>query len=234
MAARPVEVSVISNGMSHPSDAPLHIVHPEVRTYIDGLFPPACPLLAALDEQAQAKDFPLIGHASGRVLELMSRAIGAKRVFEFGSGFGYSAYFFAHAVGPEGEVIGSECDAHELKAHARIYGEHPLGDRIRIAHGDAMEIFAKEDGLFDCILIDIHKSGYADAINAAIPRVRPGGFIFADNVLWGGKVARDAAEDDASTKALQDVGRQLFTDPRIRTDILPVGDGLSVSLRLTQ
>jgi predicted O-methyltransferase YrrM len=218
--------------MSHPTDAPLHILHPEVRSYIDGLLPPADPLLAALDAQAQDRDFPLIGRASGRVLELMSRTIGARRVFEFGSGFGYSAYFFAHAVGPEGEVIGSECDAHELQAHTRIYGGHPLRERIRIEHGDAMEIFAQQDGVFDCILIDIHKSGYPAAIQAAIPRVRPGGLIFVDNVLWGGKVARPAAAEDLSTQALQAAGRQLFSDPRIRTDILPIGDGLSVSLRL--
>jgi predicted O-methyltransferase YrrM len=218
--------------MSHPTDAALHILHPEVRGYINELLPPADPLLAALDVQAQEKDFPLIGRASGRVLELMSRTIGARRVFEFGSGFGYSAYFFAHAVGPEGEVIGSECDAHEIEAHARIYGEHPLRQRIRIEHGDAMEIFAQQEGVFDCVLIDIHKSGYTDAIQAAIPRVRPGGLIFADNVLWGGKVARTAAAEDLSTKALQAAGRLLFSDPRIRTDILPIGDGLSVSLRL--
>ena len=220
--------------MSHPSDAPLHILHPEVRAYIDGLFPPADPLLEALDAQAKASNFPLIGHASGRVLELMSRSIGARRVFEFGSGFGYSAYFFAHAVGPNGEVICTELDAHELEAHERIYTGHPLKERIELIQGDALEVFAQQDGMFDCVLIDIHKSGYAQAIEAAIPRVRPGGLIFADNVLWGGKVARPAAPDDTSTAALQAVGTQLFSDPRIRTDILAVGDGLSVSLRLDE
>ena len=218
--------------MSHPINAPLHILHPEVRDYIETLFPPADPLLAALDAHAVQREFPLIGHASGRFLELMCRAIGARRVFEFGSGFGYSAYFFAHAVGPKGEVIGSELDDHELVDHRRIYKGHPLAERIHIEQGDAMEIFASQDGVFDAVLIDIHKSGYAAALSAAIPRVRPGGLIFADNVLWGGKVARAAAEDDTSTRALQEVGKELFRGPRIRTDILPIGDGLSVSIRL--
>jgi len=219
--------------MSHPTDALLHILHPEVGDYIAELFPPADPLLEALEAQAAAQGFPLIGRASGRFLEMMCRTISAARVFEFGSGFGYSAYFFAHGVGADGEVIGSECDAHELVDHARIYQDHPLRSRIRIEHGDALEIFAGEPGTFDAVLIDIHKSGYSAALEAAIPRVRPGGLIFADNVLWGGKVARTADPDDTSTQALQDFGRQLFSDPRIRTDILPIGDGLSMSVRLS-
>ncbi len=218
--------------MSHPTDAPLHILHPDVQDYIAGCFPPTDPLLQALEAHAMDREFPLIGQASGRILELMCQTIGARRVFEFGSGFGYSAYFFAHAVGAHGEVIGSEVDEHELRDHARIFAGHPLKSRIRIEQGDALEVFAAQEGIFDAVLIDIHKSGYGEALEAAIPRVRPGGLIFADNVLWGGKVARAAAQDDTSTSALQGFGAQLFSDPRIRTDILPIGDGLSLSLRL--
>ena len=165
-------------------------------------------------------------------MELLCRSIGARRVFEFGSGFGYSAYFFARAVGPEGEVIGSEKDAHELDDHRRIYGNHPLASRVDIRQGGAFEVLDATEGLFDAVFIDIDKEAYPRALERAIERVRPGGWIFADNVLWGGKVAREPAPDDISTDAIQRFNRLLRSDARLQTDILPVGDGLSVSLRL--
>jgi caffeoyl-CoA O-methyltransferase len=219
--------------MSHPSDAPLHILHPDVRGYIAALASTGDdPLIARLADHAMATNFPLIGRSSGGWLELLTRIIGGKRVFEFGSGFGYSAYFFARGVGVGGEVIGSEKDAHELDAHRRLFDGHPLADRIRIELGGAFEVFDAQPGIFDLVLIDIDKANYPRALEAAIPRVRPGGLILADNVLWGGKTARPAAADDASTTALQQFNRMLVADRRIRTEILPCGDGLSVSLRL--
>jgi len=218
-------------GMSHPSDAPLHILHPEVRDYIHSLCTSDDPLIEQLEAHAQSRNFPLIGRSSGEWLELLTRMIGGKRVFEFGSGFGFSAYFFARAVGPQGEVIGSEKDAHELDDHKRLFAGHPLAARIRIEQGGAFEVFDQQQGMFDAVLIDIDKASYPQALEQAIPRVRPGGLILADNVLWGGKTARPAAQDDGSTAALQAFNRQLVTDPRIQTAILPCGDGLSVSMK---
>ena len=219
--------------MSHPIDAPLHVLHPEVGDYLRQLQgPPGDALLEALEENARIRGFPLIGRSSGRLMEMLCRAIGARRVYEFGSGFGYSAYFFASAVGESGEVIGSEKDAHELDDHQRIYGQHPFASRVRIECGGCFEILEAQEGLFDAVLIDIDKVQYPAALEASIARVRPGGLIFADNVLWGGKVARPAAEDDVSTAALQRFNQLLLADPRLQTQILAVGDGLSVSLRL--
>jgi len=220
--------------MSHPTDAPLHILHPEVRDYISALpGPDPDPIVAQLQAHAATRDFPLIGRTSGGWLEVLTRMIGGKRVFEFGSGFGYSAYFFAKAVGESGEVIGSEKDAHELDDHRRLFDGHPLADRIRIEQGGAFEVFDRQAGVFDIVLIDINKADYPRALEAAIPRVRPGGLILADNVLWGGKTARPAPADDPSTAALQRFNELLMTDQRIRSEILPCGDGLSVSLRLS-
>jgi caffeoyl-CoA O-methyltransferase len=219
--------------MSHPSDAPIYILHPEVRGYVSGLEPEPDRLLAALEARAAERGFPLVGRSSGQLMELLCRSIGARRVFEFGSGFGYSAYFFARAVGPSGEVIGSEKDAHELEDHRRIYAGHSLASRVDIRQGGAFEILDGTDGLFDAVLIDVDKEAYPQALERAIDRVRPGGLIFADNVLWGGKVARTAAEGDVSTAAIQRFNRTLKADHRLQTELLAVGDGLSVSLRLS-
>ena len=218
--------------MSHPVDAPLHIMHPEVRGYLGQLRPQIDPLLQALADHAQFRGFPLIGHGSGGLIGLLCRSIGARRIFEFGSGFGFSAWYFADAVGPEGEVIGSEKDDHELVDHRRLYAGHPFADRVNIVQGGAFEVFDQTDGLFDAVLIDIDKKDYPEALQRAIPRVRPGGWIFADNVLWGGKVSRPADVEDISTRAIQQFNLLLMKEPRLRTEILGVGDGLSVSLRL--
>jgi len=220
--------------MSHPSDAPLHILHPEVRHYMVSLQGSADPLLLELEAHARAVGFPLVGRASGQLMALLCRSIGARRVFEFGSGFGYSAYFFAGVVGEGGEVIGSEKDAHELEAHRRIYAGHSLKRRIRIEQGSAFEILDAQEGLFDAALIDIDKANYPAALERAIHRVRPGGLIFADNVLWGGKVARPALDDDLSTQAIQEFNRRLMADARLETQIVAVGDGLSISRRLPE
>jgi len=218
--------------MSSPSDARVPILTPEVGAYIDAL--PGAPdaLADRLADHASARGFPLIGHTSGRWLELLTRAIGGQRVFEFGSGFGFSAFYFARAVGPNGEIIGSECDAHELDDFARLYGEHPLKQRIDIRLGSAFDVFEATEGPFDAVLIDIDKEEYPRALEAALTRVRPGGIIMADNVLWGGKTTRTPAPDDVATAALRAFNEQLFTDNRIQTGILPAGDGLSVSLVL--
>ncbi len=218
--------------MSSPHDARSPILTHDVGRYIDELLGSPDPLAAKLSEHAQLRDFPLIGHTSGNWLELLTRSIQGKRVFEFGSGFGFSAFYFARAVGNAGAVIGAEHDEHELVDFERLYADHPLKKRIDIRLGCAFETFDATEGTFDAILIDVDKEDYPRALEAAIGRTRPGGLIMADNVLWGGKTAYSPDEDDAATIALQAFNKRLFSDSRIQTGILPAGDGLSVSLVL--
>lgn len=213
--------------MSHPHDAFTSIVHPDVRAYLGALGGADDPLVDRLEAHAIERNFPLVGRASGRVLELLTRMVGGRRVFEFGSGFGFSAFFFARAVGEDGEVLGAEKDAHELVVHDRLYADHPLRARVHIAQGDAFEVFDATTGSFDVVFLDLHKAGYLEALRRALPRVRPGGLILADNVLWGGKTARPAQDTD--TAVLQRFNETIFGDPRLQTVILPVGDGLAVS-----
>jgi predicted O-methyltransferase YrrM len=206
------------------------ILTPEVGAYIDRLTGPTSSLAERLAAHAKQRGFPLIGETSGRWLELLTRAIGGKRVFEFGSGFGFSAHYFARAVGPGGEVVGSECDDHELEDFDRLFGTDPLRDRITIHHGSALDVFSNTTGTFDAVLIDIDKEQYIDALEAAIPRVRPGGLILADNVLWGGMTAQCNGPSDPATDVLKAFNERIASDPRLLTGILPSGDGLSVSL----
>ena len=216
--------------MSAPSNALFRILNPDVKHYIEQLAGDPDPLERALADHAQHREFPLIGMTSGRWLELLTRIIGGKRIFEFGSGFGFSAFYFARAVGEQGQVLGSDFDAHELEDFERLYGDHPYRQRVDIRIGSAFDIFADTEGDFDVVLIDIDKEGYPAALEAALPRVRPGGLIMADNVLWGGRVTSEPPADDTATPALRTFNTMLHNHPKLQTGIIPVGDGLSVSL----
>lgn len=218
--------------MSSPTDARFPILTPQIGDYITQLTGPSSPLAERLAAHARRHGFPLIGESSGRWLELLTRGISGRRVFEFGSGFGFSAYYFARAVGPDGEVVGSEFDEHEIEDFGTLYADDPLRNRITIHQGSAIDVFNSTSGIFDAVLIDIDKEDYIEALQASIERVRPGGLIMADNVLWGGLTAQEAANDDTATQTLQEFNELIFSDPRLLTGILPCGDGLSVSLVL--
>ena len=213
--------------MSHPSDARVDIVHPDIKAHLEALAGDRDPLLQALEDRAAERGFPLIGRHPGQVLEVLARSIGARRVFELGSGFGYSAFFFARAGC---EVVCTEHDQHELDDHERIWAGHPLKAQVRYRMGDALAHFEADPGPYDVVLVDINKAGYPRAWELAMERVRVGGLVLADNVLWGGKVTRRA--EDPSTQALQTYVARATSDPRAHTVVLPVGDGLALSLRL--
>ena len=215
--------------MSAPSNAVFNILNPRVKDYLDALAIDVDPLEHALAEHAKTRDFPLIGKTSGRWLELLTVLIGGTRVFEFGSGFGFSAFYFARAIGEHGHVTGSDFDAHELDDFNRIYGSHPYKSRISIEVGSAFDVFDSTPGEFDVVLIDIDKEDYPKALEVAVPRVRSGGLIIADNVLWGGRTSAPPEPDDAATEALRTFNKMLYAHPNLQTGIIPVGDGLSVS-----
>lgn len=231
--------------MSHPIDAITGILHPAVKAYLaelgarsgsaggDPMDPDEAALHARLEAHAIERGFPLVGSASGRWLELLTRMIGGRRVFELGSGFGYSAFWFARGVGSGGQVLGSEKDAWELESFDRLWEDHPLRRRVEIRNQGAFEALAATTGHFDVIFVDIAKKDYPAALQAAIPRLRRGGLLLADNVLWGGKTATEPPADDASgTADLRLFNEQIHADARLQSLILPVGDGLSLSLKL--
>lgn len=226
--------------MSHPDDAFTGILHPEVRAYLAQLGQ-TVPLPEAdralhdrLEALARERGFPLVGSESGRVLELLTRASGARRVFEAGSGFGYSAFWFARGVGPQGMVYGSEKDAWEHEHYDRLWADHPLRSRVSIAHAGAFEALDSIDGPLDIVFLDIAKRDYPLALERAVPRLRPGGLLLADNVLWGGKVTREPdPADESGTGALRHYNALVHAHPDLLSLILPVGDGLGLSLRLS-
>ncbi len=224
--------------MSSPADAPFPILHPDVRAWsdrraADSLPPQDAALHDSLATLSRERGFPWVGESSGQTLELLARSIGARRVFEMGSGFGYSAFWFARAVGDQGEVHGSEKDPWELEHFERLWADHPYKQRVHLAQAGAFEALEATTGPFDIVFVDINKADYPAALEAALPRLRPGGMVLTDNVLWGGKACMEPSPDDTdSTRAVRRYNALTAADPRLLSVVLPVGDGLGVSLLL--
>jgi predicted O-methyltransferase YrrM len=204
----------------------------ELDDYIRSLLPERPPVVLEMEAKARERDIPIVGPAVAGLLALLAESIGALRVFELGSAIGYSTAFFARAVGPRGRVFytdGSPDNAREALGYLERLG---IAGRVEIQTGEAVELLRGCPGLFDVIFIDIDKEGYPEALQVAAPKVRPGGYLLADNVLWSGRVA-DASVRDEATEAIREFNRRLFARADFDSVIVPLRDGVAISRRRT-
>ena len=189
------------------------------------------PVLLEMEALAKKKDFPIIGRLCGRALEVMARAIGAKRVFEMGSGFGYSAYWFSRAVGADGEIHLTDTDPENEKQALDFLGRAGLDELIRYHVDDAFTAFEATKGEFDIVYCDINKDQYPEAWKRGRQRVRVGGLYMCDNMLWSGRVTRPTESGDGWTDAIKETNDAIAADPNFREFILPTRDGVVIALR---
>lgn len=211
-------------------------VNPAIESYMRSLLNQTDhPVLTAMEAFADQHYFPIIGRLIGAFIETLAKTVNARRVFEFGSGYGYSAYWFAKAVGPEGQVYCSDNNP-GYKEQAKDYlGSAGLWDRIDFKTGMAQAVFAQTDGLFDICYNDVDKGDYPEIWKLAKDRIRPGGLYIADNVLWHGRVAMDNYVDVVPgwTEAIVEHNRLLFNDPEFDAFINPTRDGVVVARKKT-
>jgi caffeoyl-CoA O-methyltransferase len=189
-------------------------------------------VLLEMEAEGERRGFPIVGRNVGVTLELLARSVGARRVFELGSGFGYSAYWFARAVGGGGEVHCTDGDPANEKAAAEYLTRAELWDRVRFHVKDAVTALNDTGGLFDVVYCDIDKDGYPDAWRAVRERVRVGGLYLCDNVLWSGRVPDDGEQPDAVTDAIREHNAAIAADERYVSSILPIRDGVMAAFRL--
>jgi len=207
-----------------------------VEAYLTGLAETehSDPVLTEMEEEAARNGFPIVGRATGRFLELAARMIGARRVMELGSGFGYSAYWFARAVGPEGEVICTDSDPRNAEKAEEYLTRAGLWDRVRYRVGDALSGFAAEEGEFDVVYCDVDKLGYPDCWRAARDRIRVGGLWLCDNVIWSGHVATGTDREGlpGHTAPIREHNATVAEDSRYVSSIVPIRDGVMTALRV--
>ena len=215
----------------------MDIVDPKVEQYMRTLQARHDePVLVEMEKEAEEKGFPIINRLCGVTVEVLARAIGARRIFEPGSGYGYSAYWFSRAVGPDGEIHLTDGDPENEKKALAYLGQAGLDKPITFHVGDALTSFAEVAGEFDIVYCDIDKWEYPAAWKAACERIRPGGLYICDNVLWSGRVAEPEPDPDDGrpewTGAIVEHNRAVSGDERYLSTIVPTRDGMFVALRV--
>lgn len=190
------------------------------------------PELQAMEAEAAKTDFPIIGPAAGHFCYLMTRLIGARAVFELGSGFGYSTAWFARGVKENGggvvhHVVWDEKLSGRAKKHLAALG---LDSQVRFHVAEAVEELRKTPGPFDLIFNDIDKAGYPASLPVIADRLRPGGLLIVDNLLWHRRVLDDS-DRSADTAGVRELTRLVTTDPKWIAGIVPIRDGMLVARR---
>lgn len=211
---------------------PMDLVAPAVVAHLDALVPERAAELQAMETLAARSDFPIIGPAAGYFCYLLARLSGARSVFELGSGFGYSTAWFARAVQENGggTVDHTVWDA-DLSARARAHLERlGLGGVVRYTVGESVQVLREAAGPFDLIFNDIDKAGYPAALPVIREKLRPGGLLVADNLLWHGKIF-DPSDQSADTVGVRTFTRLVTEDPGWIASIVPIRDGLLVAVK---
>lgn len=208
----------------------MDIVHPALNDYMKKITPERHPVLKEMEEYAAENDFPIIGPLVGRFLQQLVFLTGAKRVFEMGSGYGYSAVWFSQALPEDGVVECTETDEDNIKRAVDYAKAAEVSAKIRWHHGDALESMENADGPFDIILCDVSKHQYPRALEIAWPKLRRGGIMITDNVLWSGRIT-EQDEPDKSTAAILEFNKKSYQLSDALCTIMPLRDGLMLAVK---
>lgn len=211
-----------------------------LSAYATAIGPDSDDLIEEMGARAQREGFPYVGPAVGGWLAMLARLTDARRVFEFGSGFGYSAYWFARELPPEGEIVLTEVDADELDEAREYFDRADVDPTVRYELGDAVETVDEYAGPFDVVLVDNEKTRYAEAFAAVREKVAPGGVVAADNAVAGGTIdvtdlrahfTGESVEMDDMTAGIAEYLETVRGDEAFETVLLPLGEGVAVSHR---
>ena len=210
----------------------MDIVDPKIEDYLRGLYDDGDAVRREMEALAEKRGFPIVGPLVGRLIELLAHSIGARRVFELGSGYGYSALFFARAVGEGGEVHCTELSDENIRLAEGFLRRAGLWQRVTYHREEARGALARVGGTWDVVYNDIDKDGYPDVVDLAYRHLRPGGLFISDNVLWSGKVLPGRHDRTPATGGILEFTRRLLAHPGFLTSINPTRDGVAVALRL--
>ncbi len=183
-----------------------------------------------MEELAREKEFPIVGRQVGSFLYQLAITINAKSVLELGSGFGYSAYWFAKAVGEDGQVVFTDLSSENIDLARQFFKRGGFQDRIQIHLEDGALILDEISGEFDIIFNDIEKEDYPQIIDRAYNKLRSGGLFITDNVLWHGRVL--SQDNSPPTEGVRGFTELLMSHKGFYTTIIPIRDGLSISVKL--
>ncbi|TXE09352.1 O-methyltransferase [Gelidibacter salicanalis] len=174
----------------------------------------------------------LSGHYQGRVLSMLSKLVNPKTILEIGTYTGYSALCLAEGLQKDGILHTIDVNEELIDFQRKYFEKSDYGNQIQQHLGNALEIIPKLDTAFDLVFIDADKENYANYFHLVIDKLKSGGIILSDNVLWSGKVLEPIKKDDVSTEALIAYNTLLKEDTRVETLMLPIRDGLTINRKI--
>jgi caffeoyl-CoA O-methyltransferase len=202
-----------------------------IESYLHSMLPARDEVLREMELQAKQRNIPIIGPVVASFLYQLAQIAKAQTVFELGSAIGYSTIWWARALGPSGKVVYTDSSRKNADEARRYFERAGVAVRIDVRIGDALEILSEEKpDSYDIIFNDVDKEDYPRVFSLAADRVRRGGLLISDNVLWQGKVADPDAADDA-TRAVREFNRLLYASPDFFTTIIPMRDGVAIAQR---
>lgn len=210
----------------------MSLIDPRVGAHLDSLVPDRPKRLVEMERHAAETDFPIIGPAAGHFCYMIARMIGARSVFELGSGFGYSTAWFARAVEENGggsvhHVVWDKELSEQARGHMDKLGYQ---DIVRYHVGEAVATLRGTRGLVDLVFNDIDKEGYPDSLDVIEEKLRPGGVLITDNLLWHGRIF-DEADDSPATAGVREFTRRVTSSHRWTSSIIPIRDGLLLAVK---
>jgi predicted O-methyltransferase YrrM len=189
-------------------------------------------ILTEMERLAKRENIPIIGPACGRLLALVVQLTGANRIFEMGSAIGYSALWMARAAGRGAKIHYTDSDPRNIARARAFLRRAGVSGRVEMHQGDALDLLRESKETFDLIFIDVDKDQYPAALKLALGKLRRGGLLVADNVLWYGRVACPAKRGDRFTRGIQEFNRKIYADKNLFPVIVPLRDGVAISLKI--
>ena len=210
----------------------MDILSPQINDFLTNLVPPRPPEVQKMEAYAEQHDFPIIGPICGHLCYQLARLLGARRVFEMGSGYGYSTAWFAQAVKENGggevhHVVWDEKLSLLARGHLTALGYQGL---VKYTVGEAIQALQVAEGSFDLIFMDIDKQDYPKAIPTIYGKLRVGGLLIIDNILWSGRIF-DPKDQSAATQAIRETTGVLASTDKWLTSIIPLRDGLLLATK---
>lgn len=207
----------------------INLVPTQINQYLDKLIKKDDPILKEMENLAEQMSFPIVGPQVGKALHLIAKIKNARCIFEMGSGFGYSAWWFAKALGPKAKVHWTDRSKENLNLAKDFLTKAGLSRKIVFHCEDALKAFKGFKEKVDILFVDMDKELYPKAYRLFKERCSKGSILIADNILWDGRVLKKSRE--ASTQGIQGFTRLVFSDPELASTILPIRDGVLLSIK---
>lgn len=208
------------------------LISPQVSEYLESLVPLREPEMQAMEASGARTGFPIIGPAAGQLCYLVARMLGARRIFELGSGYGYSTAWFAKAVKENGggevfHVVWDEELSNQARRHLSALG---YGDLVTYQVGEAVQTLREAGGQFDIIFNDIDKKDYPASLPVIESKLRHGGVLLIDNMLWGGRIF-NPSDTWEHTEGVREFTRRIKESPDWIPSLVPIRDGVMVAMK---